>query len=122
MTTTETKLSLSEAMRLGAMLKPQGFGIWDTFRPEVACALNAVRLAIGGEMFLLDRFPILKTVTDCPVCGPEANCRTTLNVVIASHLNDDHRWTRERIADWIEAEFESTPPAAPEQELEAVAV
>ncbi len=98
------KLKLSEAMRLGAMLKPQGFGI---FRNQgiTACALDAVALALGnigwGQMRVM--FPWADgDSAKCPQCGLTSN--TVMELTI--HLNDTHRWTRERIADWIEAEFE----------------
>ncbi len=109
-------LKLSEAMRLGAMLKPQGF--WALRPKETACALDAVRLAVGREPLLADLWPILDGPATCPVCGEDPHYALSLAQVIATHLNDTHRWTREQIADWIEAEFERTPPAAQEQEQE----
>ncbi len=119
-------MKLSEAMRLGAMLKPQGFGLT---RPEgTACALDAVALAATTDISALSKgFPILDMWgIHCPECGPQPFSNLTVGMVIAGHLNDDHRWTRERIADWIEAEFESSfgqaPPAAPENIQEQGAV
>ncbi len=109
-------MKLSEAMRLGAMLKPQGFTLWRT--ADTACALDAVALATGTKVTLLyHAFRILDRRAICAdSCGDTK--RFDLGTMIV-HLNDDHRWTRERIADWIEAEFESSfdqaPPAAPER-------
>ncbi len=120
-------MKLSEAMRLGAMLKPQGFGaminVWGG-----TCALGAVADAVGQELvwppawcpildvlWLRTRYPILDMFAIDPVIPGAYSGRLSLADVIV-RLNDDHRWTRERIADWIEANFESTPSAAPEQE------
>src|SRR6266702_918790 len=101
-------MKLSEAMRLGAMLKPQGFGLFDVIRDELACALVAARLAIGLDKALLSEFPVLyEPVDKCPSCSLEYQFGLSQMVV---HLNDDHRWTRERIADWIEANFERDAP------------
>jgi hypothetical protein len=34
---------------------------------------------------------------------PEAGCRKQLLLdSLIIHLNDDHRWSRERIADWVD--------------------
>ncbi len=36
---------------------------------------------------------------------PAEGCRKTLSLAsILVHLNDDHRWTREQIAAWLEDE------------------
>jgi hypothetical protein len=40
-------------------------------------------------------------VKPCPAEG----CRKRLYLAaLLVHLNDDHRWTREHIADWLEGE------------------
>jgi len=114
-------MTLSEAMRLGAMLKPQGFGIWR--RNEASCAMDAVVDGSGATWEMLSQqFPILKIgQLRCPVCQ---SWNTNVGSVIM-HLNDHHRWTRERIADWIEAEFEHdklAPAAARELDSEPAEV
>ncbi|HEY3383931.1 MAG TPA: hypothetical protein VGK32_19380 [Vicinamibacterales bacterium] len=45
---------------------------------------------------------------------PEAGCKKQLLLdSLLIHLNDDHRWSRERIAAWVEGEVgpDATPPA-----------
>jgi hypothetical protein len=102
-------MRLSEAIRLGSMLKPQGFG--DLYVREGSCALGAAYDAIGaanvvksGDLDAMRErlraiwpFLVADTESACPVCTyTEGN----LEYIIA-HLNDFHGWTRERIADWV---------------------
>jgi hypothetical protein len=94
-------MQLHEAIRLGAMMKPQGFGLGSgNPRAAATCALGAAYEAArvtGSWRSLLLVFPQLKHIEQlaCPTCD------TTQDGLIA-HLNDDHRWTREQIADWVE--------------------
>ena len=95
----ETKLRLSEAIRLGATMKPQAFCAF--YRNGGSCALGAAFDAIGLDPDDPDTttYPIswswaLAILRECPVCHEPAG--------IASHLNDVHRWSRERIADFVE--------------------
>lgn len=85
---TERKLKPSEAMRLGAKLRPQCRGAY--YGINGSCALGALFEAYG----LRNR-------------AGEINWETVglsfgLSQTIA-HLNDDERWTREQIADWLES-------------------
>lgn len=124
-------MKLSEAIRLGAMVHPQGFGAlishdWNGDRSRIreTCALGAAWVAsggasheaivtadlvtwrgytrAGGRILILD-LPdawtgTLNLQTDCPErCG-----NGTLAGTI-QHLNDQHHWTREQIADFVEA-------------------
>src|SRR5688572_14543061 len=104
-------MRLSEAIRLGAMLKPQGFrALRDGGR---TCAYGAAYEAAGvpfeewrklpkdvAEARLAEVFPIIPTLFHpCPACG--LNFWIAAGIVI-THLNDTHRWTREQIADWVE--------------------
>jgi hypothetical protein len=120
----------SEAIRLGAMLHPQAFGAltietrsgWlGIFGKKLVaeCALQGAIAAAGcvtgrsngddASVPVRGDIPSQWTVdvppewnlflaVSCPVCEQ-------LDVVgrIIPHLNDDHRWTRERIADWVES-------------------
>lgn len=98
-------MDLSAAIRLGAMMKPQGFG--QMFFDGRTCALGAALDAVGirpenqGRYVLATaRWPILVELKDirCPLCGfksPQLDSGIT-------HLNDCHDWTREQIADWVE--------------------
>lgn len=105
-------LKLSEAISLGAMLRPQAFGeLVEEIAPGVfgTCAFGAAEEAISHdfEIGVADATseiasvyavygPLLKRWSLCPVCthGEEI-------AQIVHHLNDWHRWTRERIAEWV---------------------
>lgn len=100
-------MKLSEAIRLGAMLRPQGYyAMSDDGR---TCAYGAAYEAVG---FVIDdetrwpaaeliyaTFPLIAVLTmPCPECGQDAPAPG----MVVTHLNDRHRWTREDIADWVE--------------------
>lgn len=102
-------MKLSEAIRLGSMLKPQAFGMIS--HDGGTCAIGAAYDAVGIDIFHLrdslpiaeramvvyGKLPMLQTASECPVCG------YLLEVgFVLTHLNDHHRWTREQIADWVE--------------------
>lgn len=106
-------MKLSEAIRLGSMMKPQGF--WEYAyqaefgAPATTCALGAAFDAIGELDYVMEsdeewdyaKFPVLAVqVSCCPQCG--THCAETVDSVVP-HLNDSHEWTRERIADWVES-------------------
>lgn len=118
-------MKLSEAIRLGATIRPQTHGCFHTPGGRRSCALGAAKEAMGlvphplktakqcrqrdGSLVI---YPIgsmvfdwpvewratFVTVAYCPV--PGCTCLGTVKSIIA-HLNDDHRWTRERIADVV---------------------
>ena len=116
-------MKLSEAIRLGSMSSPQAFHAFQS--GEARCAMGAALDAIGSVpvrvagplpgAFLRDTgtpsmvyayYPIpltwellLAQSAVCPHCSKPA----MLGRVIV-HLNDDERWTRERIADWVETQ------------------
>lgn len=101
-------MKLSEAIRLGAMLRPQGFG--RLHGNGKTCALGAAMSAAGWSEEDLDKspttvqpsffeaFPILSKRVTVPEKGHERS----LWYAISLELNDSCRWTRERIADWVE--------------------
>jgi hypothetical protein len=94
----EDPMRLSEAIRLGAMLRPQAFGkMFRTVRGEMrSCALGAAAEALGESPY--DSFaPLFDAMRMCPM-----GCGWTSVGSLIPHLNDEHRWTRERIADWVE--------------------
>lgn len=100
-------MRLSEAIRLGAMLRPQGFG--RGFDGSGTCAWGAAFEAAGyipkNELFDSTWMPrwgqhafhaIFDVRRQCPQCSRKYDTEMVV------HLNDEHRWTREQIADWIE--------------------
>ena len=107
-------MKLSEAIRLGSMLKPQGFG-HDSARmnAKATCAFGAVQDALGRIVIPVLHWPWLTQGNACPACG---ELDRTLSV-ISVHLNDAHRWSRERIADWVATIEPSESPEVPEEKV-----
>lgn len=106
---TVTPIRPSEAIRLGCLLAPVQVFIAESDGSGGACAMGAMRLGFGGHdngISVSDTpaFVAAKCAAKarfgpdkfgpCPDCG-----RAATDV---PHLNDDHRWSRERIADWLE--------------------
>lgn len=125
------KLKLSDAIRLGSMLRPQCFGLM--FKNGGSCAIGAACEAVGlssedgMESFWDNNVQPFK----CPMYADYSNVlsdhcmgsRNTINQMIV-HLNDTHHWTRERIADWVST-VEPSAVEHPElvlKELELVTV
>lgn len=106
-------MKLSEAIRLGAMLKPQAFGL--CYSDGRTCAMGAAWDAIGKlhvtasdpSIDFGDSYWAVAGVS-CPVCG-----RASGSGMAVAHLNDDHRWTREQIADWVETIERAQEPPVP---------
>lgn len=101
-------MKLSEAIRAGSMLKPQGFGPLSGHpSAPFTCALGAAYEAVGMKRLpmALTHLPIswmrIFAVTSeaCPACFPHV--KVAMPWIIA-HLNDGHAWTRSQIADWVE--------------------
>ena len=97
-------MRLSEAIRLGAMIRGQAFGFF--FQDGQSCAFGAALEAVGTPYgawelaadVIRDRWPwTWARVAACPDCGESEPVR-----VLIAHLNNDHRWTRARIAEWVE--------------------
>lgn len=147
-------MQLSEAIRLGAMLRPQAFGAWRQRQwlfgsQEATCALAAAyeasgltgvrfpkgtHVIIGARGVREGRREVLKhdTVITVPApyawhMGMEVSCpslfdrcdlrRSSLERII-EHLNDNHRWTRDQIADWVEQfELQQVPIDIPAAEV-----
>lgn len=90
-----TPIRPSEAIRLGCLLAPvQSFGAYMDGE-GTACASRAMHL--GGLRTKADFDAVGWRRLGCPV----EDHPSPGNVM--AHLNDDHRWTREAIADWLES-------------------
>jgi hypothetical protein len=114
-------MRLSEAIRLGAMLHPQTFGAMCVAKlsGEIVstCALGAARSA-GLTKSELDRLMGVQSWYPCPASVGHCNSRRLTTIVV--HLNDDHRWTREQIADWVATVEPADEPHAQPETLAAV--
>jgi hypothetical protein len=96
---------LSEAIRLGAMSKPQGTGV-NSANPSRSsvCVIGAALFAIGVQCECWDSYDELKKafpLADQPIICPKSGIEVTITKALWM-LNDDG-WTRERIADWVES-------------------
>ncbi len=105
-------MRLSEAIRLGATMRPQIFGT--TFDGTGTCTWGAAYDGVGmlHRMMNGGSFPDLifaqqwgyamnsQARHHCPHCN--ALYYTIHEFII--HLNDKEKWTREKIADWVELE------------------
>jgi hypothetical protein len=98
---------LAEAIRFGAKRRPnQAFGEY-YHGPRASCALGAAFEGLYrlpeevGQLHpkRLDRlFDCLEgTLRTCP----EGCKKRVILAAMIIHLNDDHRWDRERIARWV---------------------
>ncbi len=101
-------MPLSEAIRLGAALRPQAFST--VFDGVGTCALGAALESIGWKpgIDLNDAawdygrhlaFPLLRSLAAHPVYSDLID---SVNSIVIS-LNNKHCWSREQIADWIES-------------------
>lgn len=95
-------MRLSEAIRLGAMLRPQGRVA--AISEHGSCAIGAACEAIGAKQgvtlaWARTQFPILNVRCDVP---REVEFKNPEMLRAIWFLNDYCNWTRERIADWVE--------------------
>ena len=103
-------MRLSEAIMLGSTLSKQGFGVIVDADGN-RCAYGAALQAVGKSIpQLFTSWPWLNGgPMDCPECGQS----TAKYAVVSTHLNDKHKWTRERIAEWV-ATVEPAEETCPE--------
>jgi hypothetical protein len=122
--------SFSDAIRYGATLRPQAFGAYT--RGHSTCAWGAGLEALLGRPLTIEeclseeglkkiiadtalwsRFAYLRTKVPSP-CGcvrvegfqnrdysPNTS-KSIANMIV--HLNNEHEWSREQIADWLQSE------------------
>ncbi len=95
-----TPIKPSEAIRLGCLIAPQqAFNHYLSGDGAAACALGAAALGWNTDpveaQFLIEDVLLPRTVC------PEPGC-TDGHFGWPAILNDTHRWSRERIADWLE--------------------
>ena len=107
-------MDLSNAIKLGATMKPHGRGA--TYKNGCTCAMGAALDAVGlldaaGDIDVMSRAGWGWTVdmTKHPLTGEACSYE-----VVIFNLNDCHGWTREAIASWvseIEKEMEDAEKA-----------
>jgi hypothetical protein len=85
-------MKYSEAILIGSQFRPQGFG---GYGPGY-CANQGAMKAMNLNHY--SGLPGALVELDCPAC--EQRQRDILASVV-THLNDDHRWSREKIAEWV---------------------
>lgn len=101
-------MKLSEAIREGAKIRQQGFGkLFDTDQEMniiCTCALGAAWEGAGNPYLygcstegLKKQFPCLNDVVQSP---DSLKTQPLLGIII--NLNDDEKWTREQIANFVE--------------------
>lgn len=102
-------MELSEAIKAGAKLAPQAFGVLKVARyrkgrePKLAtCALGAAKMALHATSLgaVQQRYPLLGLQVEEVPCGCRMKARDTVAEAIM-HLNDRHKWRRETIAAWV---------------------
>jgi hypothetical protein len=117
-------MKLSEAILLGSTLHPQGFGDFRVAGPIsgqlLTCAWGAAHDAVGmvdddDDEPLNWRWSTVEGEVHCP----QEECNRTQNYhgTMIVHLNDEHKWSRERIAEWVATvePAESQEAPAPEE-------
>lgn len=121
----EAAMKLSEAILLGAMMKPQA--VRALFNHDGACALGGALLAVGatGEPALgsvRNRWPWVFTVSaDCPSCGRSgpSSASSRISTTITAGLGSRSPGGSPRSSPWIpflrpqpDAGFEAPPRSA----------
>jgi hypothetical protein len=91
-------LKLSEAIRKGARLRPQGTGWWH--RDGKSCALGAAYEALTGRITNDYSGVTLETIHIMATAFPAFYALTHE----IGKMNDIQHLTREQIADWLEAQ------------------
>lgn len=104
-------IKLSDAIRLGATFRGQCFGVF--YENKKSCVIGAAMEALGLREhqyeYLEERFPIMHKMVKPP---DELRISRGVLFPLASvlwRLNDRLRWTREKIADWVEEQEKSCP-------------
>ena len=100
-------MRLSEAIRLGATMKPKEsiFMISDRGTCAYGAALDAIgftrfEITVRGMSHIVETWQATLAAmeaTPCPACNARAG-----GIGIVPHLNDAHNWSREQIADFVE--------------------
>ena len=101
---------LAEYIRAGSTRGPQCFGSYFDDKGG-SCALGAVYDAVyhqprqHGKLITDHLERLFRSLDEVTKRCPHEGCKKRLPLApMLVHLNDDHVWTREQIADWLTAE------------------
>ena len=101
---------LADFIRAGSQRGPQCFGSYFDERGG-SCALGAVYEGVyhlprtHGKLIPEHLERLFRCLDEVTKRCPHENCNKRLPLApLIVHLNDDHRWTREQIADWLTQE------------------
>lgn len=115
-------MKLSEAMRIGARKRQQAFGT--LFDGKGTCALGAALDGVSGRelLYQFDLCVAAQTwsILDMPAINPVTGHDESMHTIIFC-LNDDCRWTRQQIADWVatvERQRQTEAKATPAKPIE----
>jgi len=101
---------LAEFIRAGSQRGPQCFGSYFDEKGG-CCALGAVYEGVyhlprtHGKLIPDHLERLFRCLDEMTKRCPHENCNKRLPLApMIVHLNDDHRWSREQIADWLTQE------------------
>lgn len=86
-------MQLSDAIRLGVFASPAGCAL--------VGAAQADGIESGDYWAIMKHWPELQRSVACPACGETGR----MSGIVMLHLNDGHdgeKWSKERIAAWVE--------------------
>jgi len=120
----------SEYIKIGCELRP--FQVFGTMyqHSHSSCAAGAFIDGYSGERRtdydplgiiwnqIVWQFQFRSRIVACPECGPDF---PNFPDQLVSHLNDHHKWTRERIGDWLDAQMPQDPVGSNKIQLDATA-
>ena len=99
----DKSMTLSEAIRLGAMLLPQGFLSDGMHASNHSCALAAACDAVGISRVSVEMHPYHNLTERFPLLNKKLMLSVGRNVKEEIwHRNDTLKHSREAIADWVE--------------------
>lgn len=108
--------TLGEAIRYGARLKPQYFNAYCDYNKTKTCALGAaldsiemLGKGISSESTLSQLCKRFNIDQDKSYPHPANNISNWSLFEIIISLNDQYRWSRERIADWVDEVLNQSP-------------
>jgi len=108
----QSPIPLWEAILLGGLTHEQMFGGWGS--PDTkTCAMTGALSAIGWlvkamdlvnnkeRSFAMDALWPFINANIRTACPASDKCINYINSTMVVHLNDDHKWTRKQISDWL---------------------